>query len=107
MPGVTEPTKSYQKVAYDLRPAKQVERRMILDALGRLMNQGVPIRDYQYTGFGSTYFVDFILLYRLVGLTRFLSVEFDTNITKRVLYNKPFDPIAIRMDPIGDVIPEL
>lgn len=104
---MTEATKSYLKVAYDLRPAKQVERRMILDALGRLMNEGVPIRDYQYTGLGSVYFFDFILLYRLFGLTRFLSVEFDRDITKRVEFNKPFDPIAIRMEPIGDVIPDL
>lgn len=101
------PTKSYREVAYDLRPAKQVERRMLLDALGRLMNQGVPIRDYQYTGLGSIYFFDFLLLYKLVGLRRFLSVEYDTDITKRVAFNKPFDPIDIRMEPVGDVIPTL
>lgn len=104
---MTKPTKSYREVAYDLRPAKQVERRMILDALGRLMNQGVPIRDYQYTGFGSIYFFDFLLLYKLVGLQRFLTVEYDTDITKRVAFNKPFERIEIRMEPVGDVIPTL
>ena len=104
---MSKPTKSYREVAYDLRPAKQVERRMILDALGRLMNEGVPIRDYQYTGFGSIYFFDFVLLYKLVGLRRFVSVEYDTDITRRVAFNKPFDPVEIRMQPIGDVIPTL
>ena len=101
------PSKSYKQVFYDLRPGKQVERRMIMDALGRLMNGGIPIRDYQYTGLGSIYFFDFILLYKLIGLRRFLSVEYDTDITKRVAFNKPFEPIQIRMGPIGDVIPDL
>lgn len=104
---MTAPSKSYRQVFYDLRPGKQVERRMIMDALGRLMNGGIPIRDYQYTGLGSIYFFDFILLYKLLGLRRFLSVEYDTDITKRVEFNKPFKPIDIRMDPIGDVIPDL
>ena len=104
---MTAPSKSYKQVFYDLRPGKQVERRMIMDALGRLMNGGIPIRDYQYTGLGSIYFFDFILLYKLFGLRRFLSVEYDTDITKRVAFNKPFEPIELRMAPIGDVIPDL
>lgn len=104
---MTGPSKSYKKVFYDLRPGKQVERRMIMDALGRLMNGGIPIRDYQYTGLGSIYFVDFILLYKLLGLRWFLNVEYDTAITNRVAFNKPFEPIEIRMAPISDVIPDL
>lgn len=102
-----KPSKSYRKVPYDLRPAKQVERRMIIDALGRLMNAHLPIRDYQYTGFGSVYFVDFLLMYKLVGIRRFLSVEYDRDISKRVQFNKPFSQIDIRMDPVADVIPDL
>lgn len=104
---MTVPSKSYERVAYDLRPAKQVERRMLLDALGRLMNGGVPIRDYQYTGLGSIYFFDFLLLYKLVGIRRFLTSEYDTSIEKRILFNMPFGGIEVRMDPIGDVIPDL
>lgn len=104
---MTTPSRSYKKVFYDLRPGKQVERRMIMDALGRLMNGGIPIRDYQYTGLGSIYFFDFILLYKLLGLRRFLSVEYDTSITKRVEFNKPFERIDVRMAPIGEVIPDL
>ena len=104
---MSEPAKSYASVFYDLRPAKQVERRMIMDGLSRLMNGGVRIRDYQYTGFGSIYFVDFILFYKLIGIRRFMSVEYDRDITKRVAFNRPYATIDIRMSPIGDVIPEL
>jgi hypothetical protein len=95
---------SSTKVAYDLRPAKQVERRMILDAFQSLMVCGFPIRDYQYIGFGSIYFVDFILLHKILGINNLLSIEGDRSITKRVEFNKPFDLIKIRMDYSGDVI---
>lgn len=92
------------KVDYDLRPAKQIERRMILDAFQILTVQGFPLRDYQYIGFGSIYFVDFILFHKLLGINNLLSIEGDKSITKRVKFNKPFDLIKIRMDYSGDVI---
>ena len=60
------PTESYQKVHYELRPAKQVERRMLVDALLGLAVAGFPIQDYQYTGMGSIYFIDFILFHRFL-----------------------------------------
>lgn len=101
------PTASYTKVFYDLRPAKQIERRMLIDALQHLQTAGFPIREYQYTGFGSTYFVDFILFHRFLGIKDLLSVEHDTSIEKRVLFNKPFGLVKVAMEPIGDVIPRL
>ncbi len=104
---MSTPTQSYLKVPYDLRPAKQVERRMLIDAFHRLSHAGFPIADYQYTGFGSIYFVDFILFHKLLGMNKLLSVEFDTEIEKRVKFNKPFSGIKVVIAPIGDVIPTL
>jgi hypothetical protein len=104
---MSTPTQSYLKVPYDLRPAKQVERRMLIDAFHRLASAGFPITDYQYTGFGSIYFVDFILFHKLLGINKLLSVEFDLRIEKRVRFNAPFRGINIEMSPIGDVIPTL
>ena len=104
---MTSETKSYEKVFYDLRPAKQVERRMMMDAFGRLMNGGVSLRDYQYTGMGSIYFFDFVLFYKLLGLRSMLSVEIEHSIRNRVLFNRPFKAVDIEMAPIGEVIPLL
>ena len=104
---MSTPTQSYLKVPYDLRPAKQVERRMLIDAFHRLTSAGFPITDYQYTGFGSIYFVDFILFHKLLGINKLLSVEFDKDIEKRVKFNAPFKGINVEMSPIGDVIPTL
>src|SRR5689334_16559424 len=97
------PTESYLKVAYDLRPAKQVERRMLLDCLQRLARVGFDLPDYQYTGFGSIHFVDFVMLHKLLGMRNLLSVEYSAAIEKRVEFNKPFGLINIEMKSISDV----
>lgn len=102
-----EPTESYLEVNYALRPSKEVERRMIIDSLHVLSCAGLPIRDYQYTGFGSFYYVDFILLHKLLGIENMLNVEYSQNIKRRVEFNRPFKFIKIEMLPICDVIPNL
>jgi hypothetical protein len=104
---MSSPSESYLKVAYDLRPAKQIERRMFIDALQRLALAGFDIGDYQYTGFGSIFFVDFILFHKLLGLTRLLSVEYSSKIEKKVKFNRPFKQIDIAMTSITEVIPTL
>ena len=100
-------TESYRKVPYDLREAKQVERRMLIDAFQRLATAGFSISDYQYTGMGSIYFFDFALFYKYLGIHRMLSVEISKAIEKRVKFNKPYGNIDVRIDSIGKVIPEL
>jgi len=104
---MSDPTRSYLKVAYDLRPAKQVERRMLIDAFQRLAAAGFSISDYQYTGFGSIYFVDFILFHKLLGIENLLSVEWDERIARRVNFNVPFKGVRVKIAAIGDVIPTL
>lgn len=98
---------SSYRVQYDMRPAKQVERRMIIDALQRLGAAGFPVADYQYTGFGAIYFVDFILLHKLLGLSRLLSLEQDENLTSRIKFNRPFSCIEIKMVPASSELPNL
>jgi len=82
--------KSHQKVHYEFRPAKQVERRMLLHALHSLRDLGYPISSYEYTGLGSIYFIDFVIFHRYLGLTRMTSVEGDPDVHKRVDFNCPY-----------------
>jgi hypothetical protein len=104
---MTGPTESYREVPYDLRPKKQVERRMFVDALQRLSVAGFPISEYKYTGLGSIHFVDFILFHRLLGITDLLSVEHSESITKRIHFNRPYKKVDVKISKIGDVIPTL
>jgi hypothetical protein len=103
---MTEPTHSYLKVPYDVRMAKQIERRMIVDLLLRLRT-GFDITNYQYTGMGSIYFVDFILFHRFAGIKRMVSVEYSDDIKKRIEFNRPFNCVKVEYGAIGDYIPKL
>lgn len=104
---MSKPTASYLKVPYDLRPAKQIERRMLIETFQIASSLGFNISSYQYTGFGSIYFVDFMLLHRVLGIHRMLSIEFDTSIRKRVSFNKPFRCIELKIGKAADYIPSL
>lgn len=104
---MTIPSESYLKVQYELRPAKQVERRMIIDALHKLVFVGFDIEEYKYVGLGSIYFIDFILFHKFLGIKKMISAEFSNSIQKRVHFNKPYDFIEIFYNPIGEIIPTL
>ncbi len=80
---------------------------MIVDALQRLQPGGFPITDYQYTGFGAIYFVDFILFHKLLGMSKFLSLEKSTGLTSRIEFNKPFKCVDVKMESASSAIPNL
>jgi hypothetical protein len=80
---------------------------MIIDALQRLTAAGFPIADYQYTGFGAIYFVDFVMLHKLLGITKLLSLERDASLEKRVHFNRPFSCVDIKMVSASSEIPSL
>ena len=106
---MTDLSESYLTVQYSLRPAKQVERRMLVDALLLLAEAGFPVRDYQYTGMGSIHFVDFAMFHKFLGIKSMLSVELSLAIRQRVQFNAPYQN-AVHVVPgkaIGEVIPDL
>ena len=100
-------SRSYLSVAYDLRPAKQVERRMLLDFFRRLSGTGIPVESFRYTGMGSIHFVDHILFHKFLGIDKLVSVERDEDIETRIRFNAPFDNIEIAIMGIGEYIPRL
>jgi len=89
-----ERPKSYQKINYSLRPAKAIERRMLVEALQRL-HVFSPLQRYRYIGFGSTFFSDFSLFHKALGITNMVSLEHDTESRSRFEFNRPYDCIQI------------
>lgn len=80
---------------------------MIVDALQRLAAAGFPISDYQYTGFGAIYFVDFTLFHKLLGMEKLLSLEKFSSLKRRVDFNRPFSCVDTKMVPASSAIPSL
>jgi len=62
-------------ISYDLRPAKQTERRILLDFLKCANECGMTISDCRYVGMGGTAFYDFHLMHRFLGVNRMTSLE--------------------------------
>ncbi len=82
-------------ISYDLRPAKQSERRILLDLLKIAGDCGLPITDYQYVGMGANRFYDFLLLHKYLGIADMISLEHDSHMYRRAAFNCPYKFINI------------
>ncbi len=81
--------RSYEKFNYLLRPSKQVERKLFIEALHHLRTAGYPVYDYTYLGLGSVFYADFVLFHKYLYIDRMVCAEKD-EIAPRMKFNKPF-----------------
>ena len=70
-------------VSYDLRPSKQIERKMMLDSFGAAMEAGFSISEYRYVGMGGNRFYDFMLIHKFLGIEKMISLEHDRKMIPR------------------------
>ena len=97
---------SFEKVNYSLRPAKAVERKMLCDSFRRL-SPFARVDTYQYVGFGSTYFSDFSLIHRSLGISHLISIEREIAMCERFMFNRPYRSIDLRFGESTELLPEL
>lgn len=97
---------SYQAVNYSLRPAKQIERKMLVETLQRL-SEIQRVETYRYVGFGSIYFSDFILFHRTLGISNMVSIEKEVKDEPRLMFNRPYKCIEIEFGESTQVLPKL
>jgi hypothetical protein len=97
---------SYEKINYQIRPGKNIERKMLVEAFRRLSEFG-SLQSYRYVGFGSAYFSDFYLFHKSLGLRNMISIEKDVENQSRFEFNRPFACISLRFGKSNDVLPTL
>jgi hypothetical protein len=97
---------SYERIHYGLRPAKNVQRKMLVETLRRLAGFGA-VDSYRYVGFGSTYFSDFSLFHKTLGIRNMISIERDVSNRKRFEFNCPFNCIQMVFGDSNEVLPTL
>lgn len=97
---------SYRKINYTLRPAKNIERKMIAEACSRLATI-MPLRAYRYIGFGSPFFSDFRLFHRTLGFSPMINIEAETDDEERFDFNKPFECVRMVYGKSSEVLPSL
>lgn len=94
---------SFEKFNYFLRPAKQLERKLLIEALHRLTTIDLNMSDYRYIGFGSVYYADFILFHKYLYISKMTCLEREL-IPKRMQFNKPYKFIDLKMIPASQYI---
>lgn len=93
-------------ISYAQRPAKHIQRRMVVDALRRLRAFS-PLAEYEYVGFGGMEFVDFELIHRELGVQEMTSIELDSHNAPRYRFNAPFADLTLKFDRASAVLPTL
>lgn len=66
-----------------------------------------PVSQFQYVGYGSTSFADFVLVHRMLGIFRMVSIERQEQAKARFRLNAPFDCIDIKFGESTDVLPDI
>lgn len=97
---------SYERINYAVRPAKNIERKMLAEAFRRLSEFG-NLSQYRYAGFGSTFFSDFSLFHRALGIRRMVSIEKDLQNRGRFRFNRPFVCIKLAFGHSNEVLPTI
>lgn len=97
---------SYERIHYGLRPAKNIERKMLCEVFRRL-SAFARVETYRYIGFGSTYFSDFVLFHKALDIKNMISIEHDAQKTDRFKFNRPFGCIEIEFGESTQVLASL
>ena len=97
---------SYRKINYALRPAKTAQRKMIVEACGRLRSF-LAIDSFRYIGLGSPFFNDFSALHREYGITNMVCIEQEQTDQRRFDFNRPFSCIEMQWGTSNDILPSL
>lgn len=97
---------SFERVNYAIRPAKNIERKMMCEAFSRL-SAFENIQRYRYIGFGSISFIDFSLFHRILGIENSVSIEKEIKKQDRFEFNRPYKCVRLMLGKSNDVLPEL
>ena len=95
---------SAKVVSYDLRPAKQCERRLMIESFYTAIESGFLVSEYRYIGMGGISFYDFRLIHKYLGIDNMTSLEHDEGILARAEFNCPFKFIDVKHSTVSDFI---
>lgn len=97
---------SYRKINYSIRPAKCIERKMLSHSFRRLSTFS-KLSEYRYVGFGSTFFSDFALFHKNLGIHKMISIEENVGDQLRFMFNCPYSCIEMKFAHSNEVLPTL
>jgi hypothetical protein len=96
---------SFERIDYQLRYNKHIERKVIFDVLARA-KPTVGFDSHRYLGFGSMWFSDFRLAHRILGLNSMISMERE-EYSERATFNQPYRCIDVHGENSTDFLRKL
>lgn len=97
---------SFEEINYNIRANKSIERKMIAEVIQKLSFIS-DLENYRYIGLGSTYFTDFTLFHKGLGIKNMISIEKEESKKERFEFNKPFSCIKMEYGDTSTVLPNL
>ena len=94
---------SAYSINFSIRPNKAVERKIIFQTLTALASF-LPFEKYRYVGFGSLWFVDFILAHKHLSIRDMVSIENDAYLASRAKFNKPYACVDIKHGDSSEIL---
>lgn len=95
---------SFNIVNYSLRPSKSIQRQIVFEGLRTLLDR-LNLQDVVYVGFGSIWFVDFVMAHKILAIDSMISIEQDEIGYARARFNSPFATVKIRQGASSEVLP--
>jgi len=97
---------SGSSIPYHLRPHKAVDRRLFVDLLSRC-ERWHPLTDAAYISMGAYPLEDHKLVHRMLGLRKLIAFDYDAEIVKRQMFNRPIDTCKCVCSSSGDLVANL
>ena len=97
---------SFDTINYSLRPSKTIQRQIIFDGL-RTLRARLQLDNAVYIGFGSIWFVDFVLAHRMLGIDDMISIESDDIGFARARFNSPYKTVRVMHGLSSNILPGL
>lgn len=97
---------SFNTVNFGLRPSKSIQRQIVFDGI-RSLHSRLEVNGAVYVGFGSIWFVDFVMAHKILSINDMVSIEEDEVGYRRALYNSPFATVDVRRGFSSEVLPGL
>lgn len=91
-------------IPYDIRPAKQTERRVLMDFLKCATEGGLSVSDCRYVGMGGNKFYDFLLMHKYLGMRNMVSLEHNKKFHRRAQFNAPFSFIKVLNESVAEFL---
>lgn len=101
-----DPMASFEEINYNIRANKSIERKMICEVIQKLSFFD-DLNNYRYIGLGSTYFTDFVLFHKYLGINKMISIEKEITKKDRFEFNKPYSCVEMHYGETTHILPNL